>query len=202
MNEIDPHKITIMHYQANSESFWEGTKGHDVNQNYAALQTRLPRSGDVRILDFGCGPGRDLKHFLNRGYIPTGLDGCESFCEMARECSDCEVLHQDFRELDLPESHFDGIFANASLFHIPKSQFKEVLLQLNTALKEEGILFCSNPRGDGEYFDGSRYGNYMEYPEYEKFFKAAGYEIIDHYYRPQGWPREEQRWLAIVAKKL
>ena len=44
--------------------------------------------------------------------------------------------------------------------------------------------------------------NYMEYPEYEKFFKAAGYDLIDHYYRPQGWPREEQRWLAIVAKKL
>ena len=202
MNQIDPHKSTILHYEANSKSFWEGTKDHDVNQNYAALQTRLPRSGDVKILDFGCGPGRDLKHFLNRGYTPIGLDGCETFCEMAREYSGCEVWHQDFRKLNLPDDFFTGIFANASLFHIPKIQLRDVLCQLYISLKSGGVLFCSNPRGDGEYFDGTRYGNYMEFPDYEDFLQESGFEIIDHYYRPHGFQREEQPWLAIVSKKI
>ncbi|MCM8537833.1 MAG: class I SAM-dependent methyltransferase [Lentisphaeraceae bacterium] len=199
---MNPHEQTIQHYESNHRSFWEGTKDHDVNQNYAALQTRLPGIDGIRILDFGCGPGRDLKHFSQRGYTATGLDGCETFCEMAREHSGCEVLQQNFLKLSLPMSEFHGIFANASLFHIPKSILSENLKKMHRALKKEGILFCSNPRGDGEYFDGSRYGNYMEFEEYQSFFEEAGFEIIDHYYRPFGFPREEQPWLAIVAKKL
>ena len=203
MNEkLNPHQLTILHYQNNSESFWEGTKDHDVNQNYAALQTRLPGIEGVKILDLGCGPGRDLKHFAKRGYTPTGLDGCPNFCEMAREYSGCEVWQQDFCDMTLPTEHFNGIFANASLFHIPRSSFLSALKQLHNSLLENGILFCSNPRGDREQFDGRRYGNYMEYEEYEEFFKLAGFEILDHYYRPHGWPREEQPWLAMVMKKL
>ncbi|MCM8530501.1 MAG: class I SAM-dependent methyltransferase, partial [Lentisphaeraceae bacterium] len=189
---MNPHAQTIEHYESNHLSFWEGTKDHDVNQNYAALQTRLPGIDGVKILDFGCGPGRDLKHFSERGYIATGLDGCEAFCEMAREFSGCEVWHQDFLELTLPDSEFHGVFANASLFHTPKNLLSENLKKLHTTLKTDGILFCSNPRGDREYFDGTRYGNYMELDEYQSFFEGAGFEIIEHYYRPFGFPREEQ----------
>ena len=199
---MDPHKITIQHYENNHLRFWEGTKDHDVNQNYAALQTRLPGIEGVKILDFGCGPGRDLKHFAVRGYTATGLDGCPSFCDMAREYSGCEVWQQDFLELSLPTSEFHGIFANASLFHIPKKRLLISLEKLHSSLIDEGILFCSNPRGDREYFDGTRYGNYMEFGEYKTFFEEAGFEIVEHYYRPFGFPREEQPWLAIVAKKL
>ena len=193
---------TIQHYQENSESFWEGTKDHDVSQNYAALQTRLPAFTGMNILDFGCGPGRDLYHFKhNRGHHPIGIDGCENFCNMAREYSGCEVWHQDFCELDLPSAHFHGIFANASLFHIPRVHLPRVLKELHESLKDSGILFTSNPRGSCENFDGRRYGNYMEFDEYSKILNDAGFEVIDHYYRPTGWPREEQPWLAVVSQK-
>ena len=193
---------TLMHYENSAESFWQGTKDHDVYQNYAALQTRLPQRSGMRILDFGCGPGRDLKHFKSRHHIPTGIDGCETFCEMARDFSGCEVLCQNFCELDLPDAEFDGIFANASLFHIPKIDFPRVLTELYASLKQGGILFSSNPRGHGENFDGSRYGHYMEFDEYSEYVEAAGFSIIDHYYRPTGWPRQEQTWLAVVCQKL
>lgn len=192
---------TLKHYETNSESFWEGTKDHDVDQNYAAFQTNMKSLTAMSVLDFGCGPGRDLRYFAKRGHTAVGLDGCESFCNMARENSGCEVLHQDFCNLDLPEDCFDGIFANASIFHIPKVHLPVALSQLNLSLKSGGILFSSNPRGGGENFDGARYGNYMEFDEYENLLSVAGFEVVDHYYRPTGWPREEQPWLAVVSRK-
>lgn len=192
---------TIEHYQLNAKSFWEGTKDHDVDQNYAAFQTKMTALTGMTVLDFGCGPGRDLMYFKKRGHVPYGLDGCENFCEMARENSGCEVWHQNFCELDLPENFFDGIFANASIFHIPKMQLSSALETMNKSLKKNGILFSSNPRGNGESFDGSRYGNYMQFEEYEEFLNSAGFEVLDHYYRPTGWPREEQPWLAVVSRK-
>jgi len=193
---------TLMHYENSAESFWQGTKDHDVFQNYAALQTRLPERSGMRILDFGCGPGRDLKHFKGRNHIPTGIDGCEAFCKMARDFSGCEVLCQNFCNLDLPANEFDGIFANASLFHIPKKDFSRVLSELYACLKTGGILFSSNPRGNCEQFDGSRYGHYMEFDDYVKYVEDAGFTLVDHYYRPTGWPREEQTWLAVVCQKV
>ncbi|MCM8539813.1 MAG: class I SAM-dependent methyltransferase [Lentisphaeraceae bacterium] len=193
---------TLMHYQLNAESFWEGTKDHDVAQNYAALQTNMTALTGMTVLDFGCGPGRDLIHFTKRGHTAIGLDGCEAFCEMARANSNCEVWHQDFCELDLPENFFDGVFANASIFHIPKSHLPIALEQLNGSLKSGGVLFSSNPRGSCENFDGARYGNYMQFEEYETFLNNAGFEVIDHYYRPTGWPRAEQPWLAVVSRKI
>ena len=99
------------------------------------------------ILDFGCGPGRDLLAFKQLGHLPTGLEGSENFCTMARQYTQCEVLHQDFLRLDLPPEAFDGIFANASLFQIPSQELPRVLGELRTSLKNHGVLFSSNPRG-------------------------------------------------------
>lgn len=193
---------TIEHYEDNAKSFWESTKDHDVNQNYAALQTNLPSLSGMTILDLGCGPGRDLIHFKKRGHTPIGIDACSVFCDMARKNSGCEVWEQNFCDLDLPKDYFDGIFANASLFHIPRKYLSGVLSDLHDCLKSKGILFSSNPRGSGEYFDGSRYGNYMEFEVYAEFLSEAGFEIIDHYYRPSGWPRAEQPWIAVVSRKV
>ncbi len=195
-------RLTLEHYQNNAESFWEGTKDHDVDQNYAALQTNMRALSGMTVLDFGCGPGRDLIHFTKRGHKVIGLEGCEAFCEMARKNSGCEVWHQNFCDISLPELFFDGIFANASLFHVPKNLLPDVLAKMHISLKEEGILFSSNPRGDREQFDGRRYGNYMEFEEYSSLLLDAGFEVIDHYYRPTGWPREEQPWLAVVSRKV
>src|SRR5689334_18858686 len=86
---------TLAHYDASAESFWQGTRDHDVSQNIQALLRHLP-SGRRRILDFGCGPGRDLAAFAALGHEAVGLDGAPSFVAMARQHTGCEVLHQDF----------------------------------------------------------------------------------------------------------
>lgn len=193
---------TIAHYDRGAESFWRGTRDHDVSQNYAALLDAIEAVPPCAILDFGCGPGRDLRYFRSLGHDAVGLDGSAEFVTMAREFSGCEVLHQDFLALDLPAGRFDGIFANASLFHVPGRELPRVLRQLHATLRPRGVLFSSNPRGNNEEgFHSDRYGCYWDLDSWRAHVTAAGFEELHHYYRPPGLPRGRQPWLATVWRK-
>jgi SAM-dependent methyltransferase len=194
---------TIGHYQTRAEAFWQGTHDHDVSQNRDALLRHLRTEGPARILDFGCGPGRDLMAFVAAGHAPVGLDGAHRFCEMARQNSGCDVLHQDFLSLSLPTNAFDGVFANASLFHVPGQELPRVLAELWTTLRPDGVLFASNPRGDNqEGFNGARYGSYHDHARWQSLVTACGFVELEHYFRPPGRPRAQQPWLATVYRKL
>lgn len=195
-------EVTLAHYDRHAESYWAGTRDHDVTQNYAALLGAIETAPPWSILDFGCGPGRDLAHFRSLGHEAVGLDGSKEFVAMARAYTGCEVLQQDFLALDLPASRFDGVFANASLFHVPREALPDVLRKLHATLKPRGVLFSSNPRGDNEEgFNGDRYGCFHDLETWRTFVRAAGFVEIDHYYRPPGLPREQQPWLATVWRK-
>jgi SAM-dependent methyltransferase len=194
--------ITLGYYNQHADSFWEGTRDHDVSQNRHALLEQLHGQAPFRILDFGCGPGRDLKFFRNMGHQAVGLEGAERFVEFARGYSGCEVWLQDFLSLQLPPEYFDGIFANASLFHVPSQELPRVLQELWAALKPGGVLFSSNPRGDNEEgWSGERYGVYHDWERWHELVTAAGFTEIAHYYRPPGLPREQQPWLASLWRK-
>ena len=193
---------TLEHYERNAQAFLEGTRDHDVSQNIAALLDAIEGTPPFRILDLGCGPGRDLRTFKSLGHEPVGLDGSAHFVEMAHNWSGCTFLHQDFVALDLPPASFDGIFANASLFHVPSAVLPDVLLRLHAALKPRGVLFSSNPRGHNEEgWNGPRYGCYYDFETWSEVVTAAGFEPVTHYYRPAGLPREQQPWLASVWRK-
>jgi SAM-dependent methyltransferase len=193
---------TLEHYERNARSFQEGTRDHDVSQNVSALLDAIEGAAPFRILDLGCGPGRDLLTFKALGHEPVGIDGSAQFVEMARSGSRCEVWQQDFVDLQLPASFFDGVFANASLFHVPSAVLPDVLARLHAALKPRGVLFSSNPRGHNEEgWNGPRYGSYYDYPTWEAYCVAAGFAPVNHYYRPAGLPREQQPWLASVWRK-
>ena len=193
---------TLRHYEHSAEQFRAGTWHHDVTQNIDALLRHISVPAPFRILDFGCGPGRDLLAFVARGHHPIGLDGSPQFVNMAAKASGCEVWQQDFLNLELPDQHFDGVFANASLFHIPSSELPRVLRQLYSALKPDGVLFSSNPRGDNQegWHDG-RYGAYHDLDSWRQYLNAAAFVEIEHYFRPAGLPREQQAWLASVWRK-
>ena len=197
--DADISARTIGHYDARAQFYWDGTHSHDVSQNVAALLEAIEGPPPWTILDFGCGPGRDLKTFQTRGHHAIGLEGARQFVTMARAYSGCEVWHQDFLALDLPPARFDGVFANASLFHVPSQALPQVLLRLRATLKPGGILFTSNPRGhDQEGWHGERYGSYHSWARWRDFLTQAGFNEIQHYYRPPGLPRDEQPWLASV----
>ena len=193
---------TLSHYASSAESFWQGTRDHDVSQNVATLLRHLPAEGSHTILDLGCGPGRDLKTFRDLGHIAVGLDGARLFVEMAREHSGCEVLHQDFLDLNLPKRRFDGIFANASLFHVPSQELPRVLGDLREALKDGGTLLSSNPHGPNrEGWSGNRYCCFLDLDTLRRFMTHAGFDELEHYYRPPGQPRNKQPWLASVWRR-
>lgn len=194
--------VTLRHYNQHAESFWQGTRDHDVSQNREALLKYLDGEPPYRILDFGCGPGRDLKAFRELGHQAIGLEGAERFVKFARQYSGCEVWQQDFLSLELPAEHFDGIFANAALFHVPSQELPRVLSELWTTLQANGVLFSSNPRGQNEEgWSGERYGVYYNLERWRELLTGAGFIEIAHYYRPPGLPREQQPWLASVWRK-
>ena len=194
--------LTLGHYDRRAEAYWEGTRDHDVSQNVAALLRHVEGSPPFAILDFGCGPGRDLTTFAEMGHHAVGLEGAARLAEMARRNSGCDVWRQDFLKLDLPPQRFDAVFANASLFHVPSQELPRVLRQLHTTLKSRGVLFSSNPRGrDEEGWSGERYGAYHDIETWRRHLCAAGFAEIEHYYRPEGLARELQPWLASVWRR-
>lgn len=202
MDNDDITRRTLAHYNRSADAFFAGTIDHDVSQNIDALLGAIEAPAPYTILDLGCGPGRDLKTFTELGHRVIGVDGSERFVEMARTYSGCEVWQQDFLHLDLPPATFDGVFANAVLFHVPSAALPGVLLTLFDALKPGAVLFSSNPRGHNEEgWNGSRYGSYYDWENWERMLTAAGFEALHHYYRPPGLPREQQPWLASVWRR-
>ncbi len=194
--------LTLDHYNRRAEDFWEGTRDHDVNQNINSLLQHIKVEPPFTILDFGCGPGRDLKVFTELGHIGVGLEGAAHFAVMARSHSGCVVWRQDFLKLDLPNNYFDGVFANAALFHVPSQELPRVLLELRASLKPGGVLFSSNPHGNNEEgWNGGRYGVYHDLDTWRRYASVAGFVELNHYYRPTGLPREKQPWLATVWRR-
>ena len=194
---------TLSHYEDNAASYRAGTLDHDVSQNIDALLRAIESDPPFSILDVGCGPGRDLARFRALGHEAVGLDGAAAFVAMARRSTGCEVWWQNFISLDLPATRFDGAFANAALFHTPHEALPGVLRALHHTLRARGVLFCSNPRGNNEEgYSGARYGCYYDLAAWRALVTDAGFDEIEHFYRPPGRPRHEQPWLATVWRKI
>jgi len=195
--EISAH--TLAHYRRFAEGYRAGTWDHDVSQNIAALLAAIEGPPPLRILDLGCGPGRDLLAFSDLGHEPVGLDGCPEFVAMAKAASGCPVWLQDLLALELPAGRFDGVFANAVLFHVPSQALPRVLAELKAALRPAGALLASNPRGANEEgFADGRYACFYDFATWRRQVEAAGFELLEQYYRPPGKPRHLQPWLVTV----
>ena len=193
---------TLSHYDRHAQTYSDGTRDHDVSQNIGSLLKSIEVPPPFGLLDLGCGPGRDLKTFTALGHRATGFDGSAQMAALARTNSGCDVLEQSLLAMELPASHFDGVFANAVLFHVPTQELPRILRELHATLKPGGVLFTSNPRGDGqEGWNGDRYGVFHDWQAWRNFVSAAGFVELSHFYRPTGLPRNEQPWLASVWRK-
>ena len=113
---------------------------------------------------------------------------------MAQAVSGCEVWQQDLLAMTLPTSSFDGVFANAVLFHVPSRALPVVLDGLHAALKSGGVLLVSNPRGqDEEGFVDGPYACFYSFKTWHRLVSCSGFALVDHYFRPTGKPRRQHR---------
>jgi SAM-dependent methyltransferase len=190
---------TIGRYRAMATPYRDGTWNHDVSQNIQALLAAITGVPPYRILDLGCGPGRDLVAFRDLGHMVVGLDGCPEFVAMARTVSGCEVWQQDLLAMTLPPASFDGVFANAVLFHVPSLALPSVLDRLHARVS--GGVRRLQPGHDEEGFVDGRYACFYSFKTWRRLVSRSSFVLVDHYFRPPGKPRSEQPWLATVCRK-
>ncbi|MCR5202609.1 MAG: class I SAM-dependent methyltransferase [Lachnospiraceae bacterium] len=146
---MDQNQV-INYYEDHAEQYASATKNVDLSETQNKFLSLIPEGG--RILDFGCGSGRDTKYFLEKGYKVDAVDGCKKLCELASEHCGIEVKHMMFDELS-ERGVYDGIWACASVLHLKKEDILDVLFKMLIALKINGYIYMSFKYGD---FDGVR----------------------------------------------
>lgn len=199
MVEIMKNK-TIDYYNQNADAFIQGT----VSVNFKEIQDKfLKLLTGKRILDFGCGSGRDTRYFLEAGFDVTAIDGSEELCKSASEYTGIQVKHMVFQELD-EEECYDGIWACSSILHLPKDELKIVMNKMGRALKLDGIIYTSFKYGN---FEGERNGRFFTdftLETFEDLIKAVKNINIEEYWitgdvRPE---RENEKWLNLILRKI
>ena len=197
MADIDK---TLKYYNENAQSFASGT----VSVKFTEVQDKFLEklNPDAYILDFGCGAGRDTKYFLSRGYQVYAVDGSEQLCRIASEYTGIKVRQKLFQELDEKEK-YDGIWACASILHLPKKQLREVLENMYAALKSEGWIYTSFKYGE---FEGERNGRYFTDFTTDTFknfiHDMHGLKIEEQWITGDVRPgRGEEKWLNLLLQK-
>lgn len=191
---------TILYYDENAVSFAAGTMGVDFSESQDRFLSFLPKNG--RILDFGCGSGRDSKYFLERGFLVDAVDGSEKMCKIACQNTGLPVRQMLFSELD-EEAVYDGIWACASILHLPKNDLRNILRKISRALKTGGYCYTSFKYGE---FEGERNGrHFTDFTEktLQTFLTDINeLMIVDEWISSDVRPgRTEEKWLNLIMQK-
>lgn len=191
---------TLVYYNQNAEAFIKNTISVDFKATEERFLEKLP--GSSKILDFGCGSGRDTKYFLSKGYHVTAIDGSEELCRLASEYTGVPVRHMLFQELD-EEDVYDAIWACSSILHLPYDELKSVLCKMSQALKQSGIVYTSFKYGT---FEGERNGRYFTDMTEEKFEKlleeVKAFQIEEQWISSDVRPdRGDEKWLNLILRK-
>ena len=191
---------TLKYYDNNAQDFSSSTFSVD----FQAVQEKFIKylSPGAKILDFGCGSGRDTKYFLSKGFDIEAVDGSSELCTLASKNTGIEVKQMLFQELSAKEE-YDGIWACASILHLPMEELKAVFHKLYTALKSEGILYASFKYGN---FEGSRNGRYFTDLNEERLEallqEVRGFTLVEIWISGDARVgRENEKWLNCIMKK-
>ena len=201
MESITPSGSTLRYYADQAVSFVQATIDADMSESRDRFLSQL--SAGAHILEFGCGSGRDAKAFLESGYQVDAVDGSEELCRLAREITGIPVRQMLFRELDVKD-FYDGIWACASILHLPKRELQDVMHRIAAALKPGGILYTSFKYGNFEGIRGGRYfTNFTEESLTEFWAEFPALKIKELWITQDVRPgREEERWSNLLARRV
>ncbi len=191
---------TLEYYEKNADAYVKDT----VSVDFTDVQNRFMQAlKGLKILDFGCGSGRDTLYFLNEGYDVDAMDGCREFCISASQLTGIPVRHMLFQELNEID-YYDGIWACSSILHVSKKDLKDVFTRMIRALHQDGIIYTSFKYGE---YEGERNGRYFTDFTIESFKEfIADYDdviIEDYWFSGDVRPgREEEKWLNLILRKI
>lgn len=191
---------TLEYYDKNADSFINGTRDVDFSKTQNMFMELIPKDG--RILDFGCGSGRDTKCFLDHGFKVEAIDGSKEICKIASDYTGIPVKHMYFQDLDESEK-YDGIWACASILHVSKDELSDVLRKMAAALKSGGVIYTSFKYGD---FEGVRNGRFFTDLTEESFSELIS--VVSSIAIEKTWvtsdvrpDRGEEKWLNLILRK-
>ncbi len=190
---------TMDYYNTNANEYSALTMNSDMSQSRQRFLSYLP-SG-ARILDAGCGSGRDAKAFMEHGYMVTALDGSVAMCQVAEKFIGQPVLHMDFEQIEF-EEEFQGIWACASLLHVPKADMERILNKLRQALVPDGVIYASFKYGEGERTVDGRFFNYYDDNSLSVQFESCGFYVIETFVTEDVRDgRTGEMWVNIIGRK-
>jgi SAM-dependent methyltransferase len=190
----------LAYYEANAKKYAESTLNIDLAHLYEPFLALLPSR--ARILDVGCGGGRDLKAFRDRGFKPVGIDPSIALANIAREYSGVEVAVAKVEDIEFTEE-FDAVWACASLLHLPKKQLPVALMKIKQSILPGGVLYLSVQSGSGEEVleDGRFYTFYTD-TSIRKLIKASELELLRTWMTADSYAgRNRIIWLNLLARK-
>ena len=192
---------TLDYYNKNSEEYFNSTLNVDMTNTYKPFLKLVPKDG--KILDLGCGSGRDSMNFMKLGYEVTSVDGAKKLAKRASVLLGKEVIVSTFEELELKEK-FHGIWACASLLHIKREDLKIVLNNLYNNLDDNGVFYMSFKYGEKEYVDDkNRYFNCFTDESIISFINEnTKFNILDLYITEDKLGRvNEVKWVNLICNK-
>jgi len=195
---------TIQTYNEYAEKYFQSHDSAEAIKNL--LELFIENLDGKKILDVGCGPGRDAKFFADLGYEVVGIDLSEKLLEIARKnVPKAKFYLMDMRNLDFPNNYFDGIWACASFLHVPRKDAQKTLNEFYRVLRENGLIYISVKEGRGERFvksnqygEKERYFVYYSYAELRKLIENGGFKVFEELIEKE---KDEDTWINIFARK-
>ena len=191
---------TLDYYNQNSKQFVHDTQDVKFTEIQDYFLSYLKPGAS--ILDFGCGSGRDTKYFLGKGYSVEAIDGSEELVKIARANTGIDVKQMLFQDLNETE-RYDGIFACASILHVPYTELPDIMKRMHQALKQSGIAYISFKYGT---FEGERNGRYFTDLNEEKLQdllkEVPGFAVESIRITGDARPgRSDEKWLNVILRK-
>ncbi|MBQ8666239.1 MAG: class I SAM-dependent methyltransferase [Lachnospiraceae bacterium] len=191
--------MTIEYYENNAETFVDGTIDVEFTEVQDRFLSYLPEAGS--ILDFGCGSGRDTKYFISQGFSVDAVDGSPKLCKKAKKNTGINIRQMMFSDLN-ENGKYNGIWACASILHLPKKELEDVFVKIIMALKPGGYIYSSFKYGEFEGYRNERYFTDFTTESLNEFLKKfPELTVIEEWITSDVRPgRQDEKWLNVILK--